>query len=389
MVKRYAIWQFKHWLPLFFVFTIITLLSTLTTVFSNPVAYPTGRVSENGPFLATMAFGCIVPALLMTFVMPFFVYSYRTKRVYVDTFYQADLKEGAFRQIRLLVGLAFIIVPFVAAFLTGTLVHALRYLATPDTYIVNNVMTGLQNVEYTKAAANFVAYIPLFFIGLFLLAAAYSINCFLVSLGDYILDQIFLLLFGSIFCALLVIAPAFFFLEITHGLSSEGSVVPFYFSLEPVGGFILIALLNNLFGCSPNWTASINLAAAISSTLIHIGAGCAAFIYCFRKKDPSGEYADSRGARNTAIALVPHLSAITLGLMLAILAGLTGSVVYYGGVNFVWQIFEYVTFGIIYYCLLALWRHNWKPSRIDLISFLIVMGVTLTAMILVMATYRY
>jgi hypothetical protein len=31
-----------------------------------------------------------------------------------------------------------------------------------------------------------------------------------------------------------------------------------------------------------------------------VGAG--AFYYCYKKKDPSGEHADSRGARNSAIA---------------------------------------------------------------------------------------
>ena len=379
MAKRYAKWQIRHWWPLLLVFTIITTLGAFTSLASNPIAY--ANLNENSGsnfFPSSITLGALVPALVTTFVLPFFVYSYRTKRVYVDTYYQADLKEGSVRRIRLLIGLCFVLAPFVAAFTLGFLFHLLRYFSTPDVY-TDNLIYMQQPVEFVKAQVNFAAYLPLFFLSLLLLAASYSINCFLVSLGDYILDQIFLLLFGSIFCGLFITAPVLYCMMLFH-TGSNGAFLLFN-SLEPVGDFAMIISFDNLFGRNPNWAviagSNTNFIASIISAAIHILAGAGAFYYCYQKKDPSGEHADSRGARNNAIAIVPHLAAMTIGIFAALLASLTKTIQLYNAVTIFYQFAEFVVFGLIYYCLLALWRHSWKASKMDLIAYLCVIGTTL------------
>ena len=380
MTKRYALWQFKHWLPIFLVFCIFVVLGGLMTVMTGNLGHPAeGYYYET---MGTSFLGCVIPALIASFIMPFLVYSYRTKRVYVDTFYQADLKEGSFRRVRLLLGLAFVIAPFIAAFITSMLVHIIRYVSTPDTYYVYSWLYSSEGVEYVKVAVNFLAYLPQFFLGVILLAASYSINCFLVSLGDYVLDQVFLLIFGTLVLALVVVGPAAYCMVI---LNATYSSIPLEISLEPIGEFVMAARFEQLFKCNEYWygaelfvgTYDAGIIVDLLTTLLHLVGGVLAFLYCYKKKDPSGEYADSRGARTPFIAIIPHLGATVVGIFVAILVGISGSIglFYVVGINFFWSIFEFLFFAAIYYCLLALWRHNWKASRMDLICYFAVLAV--------------
>lgn len=370
MLKHYCGWQFRKWWPLLMIFAITSTLVILFAVLGNQMAI-TNTYTYAMPRTVSLL-NILMPSIGATFVMPLFVFSYRTKKQSVDTYYQAAYAPNTIKRVRILLGLAIILAAFTIAYILGVAIYALRYAATPEMQVVETT----RGDTYTRVRiyVNFLIYIPYFFVGIILLSAQYFINCFLVNLGDYTLDQVFLLLFGTLFLALLVIAPATYFAAQMLNFK-DGFTALVHYGLSAIQPAILTSQVFDMLlaGIEIN---TPNLANSIAAGAIFVLFGAALAVLSMRMGDPSGEKADVRGARNNVIALIPHGAALTIGFFVGI-SGLISN----GGSLANWFLtlpfFIFSMFGVIYYVLLALWRHNFKMSKFDLILFLSVLGFTL------------
>ena len=351
------------------IFAIISTLTILFAVLGNQMAV-TETYSYAMPRTVALL-NMLIPSMCATFVMPLFVFSYRTKRQSVDTYYQAAYAPKTIKRVRMLLGLAIVLAAFTIAYIHGVAIYALRYAATPETQIIE-----LSNGTATRVRiyVNFLVYIPYFFVGIVLLSAQYFINCFLVNLGDYTLDQIFLLLFGTLFLALIVLAPTTYIAAQLYEFGDAYGALAHY-GLSVVQPSVLTAQVFQrlLSGMEINVS---DLANSIVACVIYVAFGAALAVIGMQMGDPSGEKADVRGARNNVIALIPHGAALTIGFFVGISGLITN-----GGSIANWFLtlpfFIYSMFGVIYYVLLALWRHNFKISKFDLILFLSVLGFTM------------
>ena len=209
MIKKYWKWQFSRWWPLLLIFGVVitatffftcTLESITNSQGSNGgTGYPRG-FSVAGVELFVFLAAMMVPV----FVMPLMVFSYRTKKQSADIFYQAAYKPGTIKRIRLLLGLIIIVGVFTFAYILGIAILGIRFAATPE---VVETVRGQTTITTTRGVINFPVYILAYFLLLTIIVGQYFVNCFLVGLGDYVLDQIFLLICGNIILCLGLYAP--------------------------------------------------------------------------------------------------------------------------------------------------------------------------------------
>ena len=376
MLKHYVFWQFRKWIPLLIVFTALLTSIGGSTALSIPTASVTfnGRGSSSvNPAMGAFPF-VFFPALALSFVMAFFIYSYRTRRSSVDVFYQAPYSPTTIKRVRVLLGLAILMASITAAYFITVSLYAMRYFATPISRVVRN---GTDVWEYTRLACHFEYYLYAYFVIILAVAAQYFVNCFLAGLGDYVMDQIFLVLFGNLFLCLFLIGPALYAGFIARIDSPEYAYL-FLYGLGPVGpsslNIVMVFLMQEIVITPDNSV----LMHSIIATIISFAFGCGCGVINLFLPDPSGESANVRGARNNTIALIPHGAALSLGFIVACGGGIFSSTGYVVYTNLgILPLFLFSLFGIAYYCLLALWRHSWKPAKLDLICYLSVTGTTL------------
>ena len=377
MLKHYCIWQFKKWWPMLLIFSIVLTVIFSYAILSIPL---TQRVSQDGPdYSITNLFSQMAsyihafhyfPALAMTFVMPLFIFHYRTKRQSVDTYYQAAYAPTTIKRARLLIGLGIVVAAFIASALLGTTLFLLRYFGTPAVQVAD---------RYTlyRVAVNWGYYVLAFLIGLLTVVAQYLINCFLVSLGDYVLDQIFLLIFGNAFLFLFITAPMVYLSVLARSNDLFFNIVNniLYYSLGPIApSALLVSTIPSLaMGNALEGTYWVN---QIISTLLYFGFAAACCVFNLLMPDPSGEHADKAGARNKAIALIPHGAGAVIGFLVACLGGLYGVSSALFIIGFL-PIFLFIMYGVVYYAILALWRHGFKIGKQDLVCYLSVIGSVL------------
>ena len=379
MLKHYIRYQIRHWWPLLLIFGITLVLiyslgCTLTSV--SYTVYKEGSVPHYaglGQFFSPLL-ALLIPALALAFLMPLFIYHYRTKKQYADVYSQASYDPTTVKRVHFVIGLIILLIAVTGAFIIGTTIFLTRYYTTPEVW----TRTSNPNAEYHRYDLNIAAFFLGYLVTIFAVAAQYSINCFLVGLGNYVLDQIMLLVFGNLILALCFLAPIFYIVSLYN---RAGNTIPAfvgsvqYYSFALVGPITfqinIIEPLIQKVAFSTDTRVFTATNSAIAFALNIICGGVCAFVNA-KLPDPSGEFADVAGARNKAIALIPHGAALLLGIVFATTMTL--------GVIVLTTFFTYALYAIIYYCVLALWRHSFKPTRFDLICYLsVVIGVlTLT-----------
>ena len=387
MMKHYAKYTFKKWWPVLLVISalFITVLSYAGLVI--PTSY-TPEISSEGSATVfyTLGIVSVVIGLPATVALPIFVHSYRTRRRSVDTYYQSSIDSRKIRKAHMLIALAFLAIGFTAGFLMGFLVYSLRYLGTPLTEMVGRYNRTYQSERYNL---NFIGFLLIYLIILIVLVGQFFLNCFLASLGNYVLDQIFLMIFGNAFLYLCIMAPYLYFLSITHFSVNTNTMYGLLYGLGSTGplSFLYAVTIPVVCGFGVSMATLIHSSIA---TLISFAAYILALIGLLKMKDPSGEYANNRKPIHPFVRFIPHLAALCIGFIIALdgIAGraTTGSGIG-GSIFLVLPFFLHILFCLVYFMLLALWRHSFKFSKADWISFACVCGATLFFTIVNCAVY--
>ncbi len=381
MLKQYVIWQLKKWWPLILIISLalalpfVSILQAaplVTTYFKNNGG---GYGYYGGSGLGTVMASFMVLGILgmvSTFIVPVFVFVYRTSLQAVDCFYQAGFEKRTIRRARMLLGLGIVMASFLIAFLLGFFVLGTRFLATPEIVETSTrVDTRLNlNFGYILLAGLFLT----LFVGI-----QYCINCFFASLGDSALVQIFLMLCGFAIMSLGVVSPTLYFFQAsscidpnaynpTYGTSYIG------WCFGPVGtiGAMYEFLSGPIGGTAYAWNDYAWRYVVCIVVTVLLGAG--AVVYLVLAGEPSGESAGHWKPRNVYISLIPHVAALIIGIILGISMAATSQVLsLVGGYAMV------LFYCVAYYALLSLMRKSFKPTKLDLILYLSVVGAVLAS----------
>ena len=226
-------------------------------------------------------------------------------------------------------------------------------------------------VTLVRYQINFGYLLLVYVFFLIALSAQYFINCFLVSLGDSIIVQLMLMVLGNIILSLFIIAPSAYLLAWTQSLSTSS----LYLGIGPVATISSIYEFSNLvIGEALIYKdSSPYLIGSVMVNLLFAG-GLAAFL--FLRGDPSGERAGNWKPANKAIAIIPHVAALTLGLLISSLSLISTTALG------VWSFSVYFTFFVGYYAFLSLLRKSFKPTKFDLITYICVVVAIITLSII-------
>ena len=382
MLKHYIRWQFRKWLPLVIIFSAVAFSVSSSVALAIPTYYieselPRSTVAS-GFFAAPFFVG-----LVLSVVMSLFVYTYRTRKPAVDIFYQAAYAPTTIKRVRVLLGLAILLISLTAGYLLSFSVYLLRYFSTP---LTRTVSIGGETIVYHRMDCMFVYYLYGYLVMVFAIGAQYFVNCFLAGLGDYVIDQVFLVIFGNILLGALIAAPALY-IAMLGRIDNPDYFYSLLYGLGPVGPSSLIVVLTALSGATPNMETALLHSLLATSISFLFGVGCG--VINLFLPDPSGESANVKGARNDVIALIPHGAALIISFFVGCLGASAG----YLGVYYVFNllpIFMHIMFAAIYYALLSLWRRSFGRSKTDLIAYLCVTGTSLLLIVgnmIAQATY--
>ena len=389
MLKQYIRYQIRKWLPLLLVFVLYATFSTLISGLSIGLAkyYSNPNASTyTGDQIVTLM---LLPSFSSLFILPFFVYSYRTSKKAVDTFYQAAYADKTIRRTRILIGLGIVLATITVSFWLGTALYGLRYAATPAERVITTTGSSTSTMYILRNYVNF-AYMPLaYLVGVLLFSGQYFINCYLVSLGNHLIDQICTVLFGNFILAGIVVMPTLYVLSLaTVGGAqiNDDFFRPFYYGLGPATPILFLAILVNplVVGEGPNGLLDGSVPHLVIAISLYVVFAAVLGVLVMKEKDPSGEYAGKAGPRNKAIAFIPHVAGLLVGIAFSC-TGLLGI-----GRILVIPIFLFALFGVFYYIILSLWRRNFKLNKLDWICFASVVSfcLVLTVVEMVMSMLR-
>lgn len=386
MLRHYAAYTFRKWWPLLLVACIVFASIMGYAALSIPTTYQgyTWRSNEQGVYL-TFAITPLVVGFGFSFVFPMFVHSYRTKKRSVDTYYQSAVDSRTVRRIHMLIALCMLVIAYTGGFLIGTIVYLLRFLGTPE---VAQGSPGAYNGDGNiyRLGVRFPILALIYLIVLIILLSQFFINTFLASLGNYVFDQICLMVFGNVFLALLFIAPYLYLAALTKATGSD-VYNGLYYSFGNIGP---IALLNSIIIPSfmGNTPAAGPIVHASIGTFISLCASAGCCLGSFFLKDPSGEYANSKKPIHPTVHLIPHGAAACIGFLFCISGSVNGLASSYAWLSLiVLPFFLYILYAVGYFMILALWRHTFRMSKVDWICFIAVAGSTL--LLLIGQVYAY
>ena len=378
MLRQYVKWQLRKWWPLILIIGLaiaLPFVSTLQSASLTETVYkaadaPRYASSGEGLLLASFVVAGVI-GLGATFVVPVFVFVYRTSLQAVDCFYQAGFDKRTIRRTRTLIGLGIILAAFLAAFLLGVFILLMRYLATPVVEESGNYVRTRLDINF-----GFVLLAGLFLV--IVIAAQYFINCFLASLGDSALVQIMLMLCGFAILTLGVGGPLMYGIA-AYGYLGQGTysildVTPWEFGPVNFMASFYQFLTAPVVGRPKEWR-SIDWQYLVG-LLIGLGLAGGAGTYLMLCGEPSGEYAGHWRPRNLWISLIPHIASVTIGFALAAGLGATSGIL-----SIIGSYSLMLLYCVVYYALLALMRKSFKPSKVDLIAYLCVVGTILIAFI--------
>ena len=361
MLKQYVKWQIRQWWPLLLIFSALLTLIFGTACTEASFSYIKASATYGTLIPGVELLPLAIAAYLATIVMPIFVFKYRTRQRSVDIYFQSPHAPGKIKRARVFIGLVMLLIAVSVAFLLGFLIYLGRYFSLPQTKTIGGEMATLQPV-------NFIFFLPSYAAILVFVTASYLINCFLADLGDYGLDQVFLTLFGNVFLALCITAPMLVVLEeITIHYPAALANVSFPFELLELGfgptgavAFLSAVMEKLTYAVVPVTASAIYASVSFGMQIL---LGIFALVWILRTGEPNGDHVDTRGSRNKAVALIPHGAALVLGIVLCgfFITSTSLSVLSF------FVFFIYVT---LYYVMLSLWRHSFRPTRFDLWFFI-------------------
>lgn len=314
---------FKEWIPLIAVFLVVAVLSGIISVASYS-------------FYEDHTFGIAaftVPASMLAVVMPFFVYSYRFRRIGGDTYYQLPFKEKEFKNLRVLTGLVAVIFVFTVAFIIGYAVFAISYGIAPKTTTINawNAQTETYGpVQIPKLVINLGYMLLAYPVSLVSISGVYFITTTIVSLTNRLPSaMIYVFVVQVLLAGLLPIFGLYIYENMARSdFWAEFATITLALSPSSIGANVLAQQFgfganftldsnNNLFDTIRyfssygfNSMAALAIVMLIVDLVIFVGA---AFLTLLGS-EPSGEFNGTSGARNKKLNYLLYLLTIFVGL---------------------------------------------------------------------------
>ncbi len=355
MNKKYVLYQAKKWIVPFVILTAIMTLVFLFGVFNVDVGvymclsgnWKIGSTNCASDFL-------MYPAVILTIVPPFMVYSDRTSRTQTDTYRQTPFVSRSLRAHRLLIALAMYLISVIIAFLIGILCFGIQIATfeTSETIRVQNYNFGYYFLELLVLLCECVL--------------TYFVNCFFVSLGNNKTTQVIFLLCG---CALLSMLPSIL-VDYCEECARNYEITTEYLSFTQFYSLTWMDFIFEPLICEFSSFDGIGDAYMnnyiVSTVFVHVIGAAAAFA-CFFIKDPSGENAGTPGCRNKAVQLIVPLTFLFL-YMLDLQYGNTSPVML--------SILLLLTV-VLHYVVVMLVNKTPKLGKFDLIFNLSSMGLAL------------
>ncbi len=355
MNKKYTLYQAKKWIIYFVIITVVMVVIYLYGVLNVDVGVYLDTYSGNWRFgsysYASSAFDYIAyPALILSVIPPFFVYSDRTSRTRTDTYRQTPFSQRSLRTHKLLIALVMYFAAIIVTFLIGILFFGIE-IATFETSEIRRVQTY-----------NFGYYILALLVLLVECGLAYFVNCFFVSLGNNAVTQVVFLACGSLFLAFLPnLAEGYIYLGDADISLYNLSFTQFY-SLSWMDSIFepLICEYTTYNGLNDNYLTNI----IVSIVVTHVvGAGCG--FLCFFLKDPSGEKAGTPGCYCLPIRLIVPLTFVVFYISM-----------YTWGFGILSAVFTILML-VLHYVVLILVNKSPKLDKYDLIFNLSAIGLVL------------
>lgn len=380
MNKKFVKWQLRQWLPTIIVFAVFLASVFLSScLYSSVYAYASeyGGVQYIYQYPETNLLSIYIPSLILTFVMPCFVYHFRYRRESADFYRQAPEKEGSIRRHKMLIGLIILLVVISVAFWLGFLLMIVRFSVAVPPRSAYSRGAMLYNLYF--------GYYPLAWLYLLLFVAAqYCINCFLMSMAGTLLDGILLMIVAQIFLNGLFEFPLIMIYEII-AIPMNGSVpnwmgdfsqvlvlFPGVGVVEPVvfGYRLFEPLIQKNATDVVSGNGLFDFVTFGSLALYFLGAGACGYL-SFKGKEPSGEYFGKSGPRKPIYALPIYLAGAASAFLVPILSAI-GMIV-----NFVLLLFFATLFFTLwalgYFVILVIFHRSFRIGKTALIAY----GVTI------------
>lgn len=385
--KKFIIWQFKQWLPLFVLMSIwmaavylISCLVNTTLTIIDYSARPSYLEYPRVTYPLSNILVIFVVAIILTYIVPLFVYNYRFNKKQVDTFMQAPFSNNNLRITRILIGLAMILISLSVIYFMGVIIVLIKQTLITDSSSFNNY----EDVAYLNNLYNYGHYFTAYLFIVVFISIQYFINCLFVSFSDNLLDAIMITIFANTILlffipSLLVLFNCFSYLN--SSLYLETAVL----FLASAPSFVLpSSILYNVFDAlivndsiRYAFYNGIDVTAFILNITIYVILAGLAIYKIFFVKDPSGEFAGRGGPRSFPISLFLH----GFFFLIALLVSAIGSL----GVIYL-DVIVFVIFGISYYGVLAIYNRRFK---IDIKQISIFIGVMSLSLVLLIATQTY
>lgn len=320
--KAFIKWQIKELLPIYIIsFVLLAVIFWFSILGSNlipnkyPIYGPSGTI-EGYNFYYYNAFPPLfaigVPVILLSFVLPFGVFSYQTSHIRSDFFYQVPLKEKELRRMRLLLNLI----------IAAIIITIIYWIGVLFIYAKQASMNAQDDYFRDRPYFyNYIYFLPYYFILIVSFACNYFISSYFISLGTRVVDSVFYLIFGQFILALTIISFLLVMVWFSKGnetISTLATYMPSPSFIEPLRlTYTFSSLLMKRFSID-----SLETGVRIASSVSFLALGSFLGWYMlFQKKDPSGEYAGRGTPSSLYISLYPHVFSFVNGLSLTYIIG--------------------------------------------------------------------
>ncbi len=370
--KQYIKWQIKEMLPMYIISFIILGAIFWLTISTSELMPTKFKNYETGDYYISLSvlswpplFAILIPALLLSFFLPYSSFIYQRKRIYSDFYYQLPFKKNELRRTNLLISYTILTIAITIIYWIGILYIFIRQIqlnATDEYFVANNFYY------------NYVYFIPYYFVLLLGTSLNYFISSFFISLGTKSLDSLLYLIFGQLILAFMVETFLILILvgaknsDSTEALLNAVSYTPSPSWLENVRSTMIF--------CDLAMRGSVSLEKGdiitriVSSSAYLLLGGFLTWYMLFKKKDPSGEDA-GKGVPTTPISkAIPHAFALMSGLYISCSFGLYGS----SGIGNFWlylpmMLMEMIMWGVAYYFYMVMANGGFHFKKKNWIAF--------------------
>lgn len=348
--KKFILWQIKKWLPIAIVLFLVIATIVWSTMNNKSLVvyrYDDYYYSYFGPGITIN----LVMGMIMSFIIPFFVYEYRYNKTASDAYNAFPNKKNEIKTTKLLIGLAIIFIIFTVVYAGNFLILLSRWLSTPET-----------NGRAHRVNINFIIYLPSYFIILGLIITEYLFNCYMVSLGNTIATSSLYVLAGNIILVVLVPTVAEY-LIICKVITIKSAT---YFFGGYASDFLLVEQWLVDLAKGTKVLYELKSIPMLAITLLIRGVSGA---LCFIEKEPSGEYFGYPKARGKYEKYIIYVALGTLSALMMCISN--GPVVIF-----------YVLVLANNYIFLVLSNKTFKLPKEDWIAFFVLLALMIvTSMI--------